>query len=341
MEPDRSGLIATPIVDRRGRLTTVHRKPEGTQKSVRRSELPAPQPKLMSNKAAKASLLKESLGNEHSCGLTGCRSKTCVRGINSVALINAFVQGDERAQECLARQIPEGMRLDESSPYIYRESFLNYRAVYSLLDEKGDVQEKFAIAPITLNRAKMRERIEKIDKSIVPSFDSVEELKEFVTELYGDTRQDTVTFLLSPKDRYEDGKRVEPVLIYSVSELRVAHDLRGLGVGRHIMDMTTKFADEHGITLTLVPTEAGDGTYIEGEEGYQENRRSHYFRIKRFYEGCGFVASPFFRSVLTFDDQSEDPEAVGRLNKSYLPLLEFASMIREPHGGYPSGMFRR
>jgi GNAT superfamily N-acetyltransferase len=339
VKPDRNGLVPTPIVDSRGRHTTVHRRADDKRGASSRSVAAVPPQKVLSNDAMKSELLRDSLLNEHVCTSEPCRSKVCMLGSNFVTLVNDFVLSDERAQECLKHHTPEGWSVDMDAVAIYEASLLNHRAVYPLLNKSGEVQEGFISIPITLNRQKMRERAARIDKSVVPSFDSMNDLAAFVSKLYGTPESDTVELKMMaqcPSNIPEDS----PAPLYMVSNLRVAPDLRGVGIGRHIMDMIVKHADEKRLTLALVPTEAGERSDGENDPGYEENRRSHYFRIKRFYESLGFVESPYFSSVLTFDNQPSNDTGANRLHPELYDVLKFASMIREPYGTHPPELFR-
>lgn len=135
-----------------------------------------------------------------------------------------------------------------------------------------------------------------------------------------------------------------PVPTLIVADLFIDADLRGLGVGRHVMDSIVAHADESGYIVALSPTEYGDGSLHETRHNIEQRRalnREHYHRLREFYSSFDFVPSPLYQS---FDDGELDndgnplvrnQEFIDRAHKNYSVELGDLEMIRFPGGGEP------
>ena len=322
-------LVAQPVVDKNGRHTTVHKKPV-TAKSARVL------PSVISNADIKARLLSQRVisvkctSSKHH--FMGCNEPECPEGIS--------IPWAEQQVEYSPTHLKELADAGVTNPNF--KSMRAYRENHWIqwtVNDRND-PEKYGIIIIPPHRPDTFDAVDAIDKSLVPSFDTTKELVDFVDELYG--RQNaTVHFNDHRLPSYpEDSQN-----FYGVGSFYVESDLRGLGVGSHLMRMMTKFADEHDGVLSLAPTEVGDGHIVSlgrNSEEYQNHRREHYKNLLAFYGKYGFVenrARGNGKDLLTgknveYDDFYEGVTYEGQR------ALEWCAMVRYPNGKMPRKMFR-
>jgi GNAT superfamily N-acetyltransferase len=134
----------------------------------------------------------------------------------------------------------------------------------------------------------------------------------------------------------------DPLPGFLLTEFYVSSKLRGQGVGEHIMRTLTQHADEQNLVIELVPTEAGDGTSMDGDVGHKEKAIAHKERLTKFYERHGFTLNPFYHyadrsDYLTGEPHQIDYAARKKFTKAGADILRNHSMyIRFPHNEIPA-----
>lgn len=179
------------------------------------------------------------------------------------------------------------------------------------------------------------------DMSTIQRFDTWQEMEEHYREI-----KDVMVRLHDNHGPYNE--RSVPGI--SLGEFHVSPALRGQGVGSHIMKTLTTHADENGLVIELVPTNAGDGRLQEGDPGWREAALAHRERLIAFYERHGFELNPFFyysgprdregrtTDYLTGEPVIPDEEEQAKFTRKAAEILRSHSMyIRYPNGKYPKG----
>lgn len=134
---------------------------------------------------------------------------------------------------------------------------------------------------------------------------------------------------------------------FSLSEFYVSPKLRGQGAGKNIIQTLTQHADENNLTISCVPTEAGDGRLQEGQEGWAEAALAHKKRLTAFYERHGFEENPFYHNSNKVDYLTKEPivpnlEGQKKFTAKAEKILRDHSMyIRYPNGKYPKGWLKK
>jgi GNAT superfamily N-acetyltransferase len=135
-----------------------------------------------------------------------------------------------------------------------------------------------------------------------------------------------------------------PVPVMILNDIFIDADLRGLGVGRHVMESILADADEKGYIITLTPTPFGDGSLETLPSNLDERRKrnqEHYLNLRKFYTKFGFQPSPLYSN---FEDGTrdrfgneliKDKEFLARAKPIFADEIGDMEMIRFPGGGEP------
>jgi GNAT superfamily N-acetyltransferase len=181
------------------------------------------------------------------------------------------------------------------------------------------------------------------DISEVKDFDSWEAIQEEFNE-NGQGKKGNVTLDLEDIHNLAYVEEDDPLKGFYVANFYVSNKLRGQGVGKHIMDTMTAYADKNGLVMELVPTEAGDGKTMNGvEPNHIERAIAHKKRLVKFYERNGFVFNPYYFysdrvDFLTKKPHPVDHKAREKYTEKAAKVLRNHSMyIRFPNGKFPKG----
>jgi GNAT superfamily N-acetyltransferase len=324
--PNRAHLVSQSTVDKNGRLTTVHVNPDKRSVNVsapRTSGLTAAPSRPETD--PKAVLLAQKVTTEECIGHTphGCKNKNCPKGLSKDWAKKQIAKDADLQAQLASHGITE---VDGRNVYGYKTDGWG----------EWDVQQKNgkqkAALRIPLNRPYLAEEVADIDKSITPSFKSMKELTHFAHELYGDN----MLFITDQR----------PAGVIYVVDLFIDADLRGLGVGGHIMRMIEKYADEHEQVITLSPTEGGDGSLARdtvNEDAFQKNRREHQAKIWSFYERYGFERNLAFagyaEDFVNGGQAKGDDSFIQSLEPNYMSNVNLGVMVRYPNGEKPARIF--
>lgn len=191
---------------------------------------------------------------------------------------------------------------------------------------------KIAFVKVKLTRKDFVEQVKAVDKTVVPSFDGFDELNKYVSNLYGES----VYYHLYhyPKSDREPHERM------SVGQISVDADIQNLGISNHLKSILVRYADEHDVIISGTPTNKGDGTLEEGDEGWRENALAHRARLVRSYKKFGYVENVCFEwsqpDYLTGEKQMLDEAEVNKFTLEARGALRDAGMwVRWPNGVIP------
>lgn len=206
-----------------------------------------------------------------------------------------------------------------------------YDVLYVQLKDTPGYAKAISVEPTT--RATYSKDVSKIE-----SFD---EWRDMAKDLGADEN-----VYLSVKDNYGPyNDRNLPGLL--IADLYVNPRLRGQGAGQHILSTITKHADEKGLALELVPTEAGDGKLKEGHPDWAKKALAHKKRLTAFYERQGFQRNPFYTDANRVDYLTKEPivpDYEGQkkfTDKAAKIMRNHAMYIRFPEGKYPKGWLKK
>lgn len=321
----RSHLTPKKIVDKNGRHTTVLINDSKSSARGLPTVSAAPSQPILD---PKAHLLSQQV-DEYTCDNHddyGCR-KGCVQGLARDWARKQIMSSPEQQAIIAAHGITE---LDTKRIY---GSKLDGWVEWEVRDKSDPA--KRATVRVPLHRPALVDDIAAIDKSIIPSFDSPDELSAFVEDLYGSSNV-TLTF-------YEQGRHVA-----QLSDIFVDADLRGLGVGNHIMQMISRYGDEHDVAITLSPTEGGDGSIYPdatNKELFDKHRATHQSRVWSYYESHGYERNMaymgYFKRVDTDSQLMGDPEFADSLDADYYSEVQGGVMVRYPNGKPSERFFKK
>ncbi len=144
---------------------------------------------------------------------------------------------------------------------------------------------------VKLNRSEFVEATRAIDKTIIPSFNSLSEFRAWVDGTYGfGVYYDLVEYKTA--DNAYFGRPDMGMDVISVAQIIVDADIQGMGISNHLKTALVKYADEHNVILSGTPTNSGDGKLQEGQEGWVENALAHRARLERSYQKFGYIKNP-------------------------------------------------
>lgn len=263
----------------------------------------------------------------------GCLAKNCPEGLS----IPGFVEKVKNSPELLAQIAEDGV----INPDYRNILFLKYDNPgwhTWVVKDKTNGNSSFLILPP--DRPEVEKAVDRVNKTLTPSFTTMEDLSNFVEELYG---RENVTY------RFIDHSHLggdSGALHYTVADLYVQADLRGKGIGSHVLRMVNKYADENNLILDLVPSEVGAGNIVrtlKNEDKYETERRQYHIGLKKFYTNHGYVANPGYHGrgtdLLTGERFPIDTEFVNRLNRASAQALENGLMVRFPNNKIPKTIF--
>lgn len=269
--------------------------------------------------------IKKCRSRKHSSG--GCGNPRCPEGLSIQGAMEEAVQKHDLNSFLQAREMTEARLSYLRTENGMRQLFLS--------DEK-----KSAVFSYPATRPEVVEHIKKIDKSNIPSFETVDDLQEHLNKLYRPygyvrIREDNDT--IAAKGKSFNLKRL------GVGDMQVDADIRGLGVGRHMRATILKFADEHNYAVTGTPTEGGDGTMTETDDNREEYKAhclAHKARLEKFYLDSGYeynyACTPVGRNFWTDEPYPEDREWEKKLHPAAASFLRNSGFfIRWPNGEVP------
>jgi len=184
------------------------------------------------------------------------------------------------------------------------------------------------------DRTYLLEQAKKINKTIVPSFATLEEMTAFIKEIYNGV------IYIKLSDRSADEERK----FCAINDIYIDAQMRGIGIGSHVMSIITKHADENHYVLSLVPSEAGDGSIRESSIHYEENRKSHYSRLRKFYTEYGFEDNMFYygngKDVLgNYFFRQENLGFIEKASKESVYAIGNSTMVRFPERQIPEWLY--
>jgi len=170
------------------------------------------------------------------------------------------------------------------------------------------------------------------DTSVIPQFDSFSAIQEYFSK--------DKNVLLKLKNLDEQMPEAQCI---SLREFYVSPALRGQGVGKWILNIITKHADDHGAIVFLTPTSSGDNKLSPDHVDYVKRAVQHRSRITDFYSKHGFQQNPFWfpwggKDELTNEPWNPDKQAQTQFSetaKNYLSNYTVAQMMRKPAAGWP------
>ncbi len=315
-----------------------------------KTKIPTPSPVrlnsfLKESVDLKTELLSQKVGvvkcTHPSHQFNGCDSLDCPEGLSIPKIIRKIKNSPELLEE---------LKLDGINKPDYRH-ITNYVSstrnwhTWLIRDINTDTSETQTLLILPPDRPNVVEAVDKINKTIIPSFETPKEIELFVSELYG---KDNVNLTLLNKNTGTFYGGRNPQRYYSLSDLYISADLRGRGVGSHVMEMIAKHADERNIIFSLNPTESGDGSIFRNqrnENKYQTKRREHYKRLTAFYKRYNFQENPAY----TFQGKTLASEItpnkvntqfIEKLNDEAAHALEHAILARFPNGKISKNIYK-
>ena len=254
--------------------------------------------------------------------LGGCGDPKCPEGLSLKAALDEALKSNDLDAYFTARE-KESLR---ATRLLGRDGW----GTLSVEDKNG----KEAKVRIPLARKDLVEQVKAIDKNIIPSFNSIDEFRAYVEKVYGKA----VVYSLV-QDAKDDNHY--PVEVLGVSQITVAPDVRGLGISNHLKKILVKYADEHNAIITGTPTNSGDGTIIEGQEGWHDNALAHRERLIRSYKKFGYEKNPCFSfsdktDYLTGEPHEYDREQISKFTPVAQRMLSNTGIwVRWPNGVIP------
>lgn len=270
--------------------------------------------------------IKKCQSKKHNLG--GCGDPRCPEGLSIKAAMDEAVDNHDLNSFLAAKDLENA-----KTPYL--------RIKHGIAEMTFSEEGKHAVFKFIANRPEAVQHIQSIDKTHLPSFDSVSEMQTYLQDLYRPYAY------VSLRD-YTDANSWRPsgydLKRLSVADLGVDADVRGMGVGRHIRATVLKFADEHNYVVTGTPTEAGDGTVERRSDNYEEYKAhclAHKARLEKFYLDTGYEYNYACwnyseKDYWTGEPYPSDENWEKKLHPTAITFLrDSGSYIRWPNGEVP------
>jgi hypothetical protein len=262
----------------------------------------------------------------------GCGDPRCPEGLSiEVALTDAVNNGS--LDEFFA--VRDKTKVDAKS--------LFNRDGFGLLIIQDPNSEFIIPIKVPLNRPEVKKEIAEIDKTIIPSFDNLDELRQHIRDLY----HPYARISLVEHKGYENPE----LRSVSVGTLQVDAGLRGMGVGQHMRSMLTKFADEHELVISGTPTNGGDGQMSEPDDKnsaawrtWRDKALAHRQRLERFYLRNRYQKNWGWRTLSynnTIDYLTKEDLVIGnkKWEKQFNPAaLEYLGISVGQYVRFPNGV---
>lgn len=269
--------------------------------------------------------MKKCRSRKHRSG--GCGNPKCPEGLSIQAAMEEAVEKHDLNSFLQAREMTDA-----------RLSYLKNRNGMKQLFLSDE--EKTAVFSYPVSRPQAVEHIKKIDKTNIPSFETVAELQTHLNDLY---HPYALVRIVAESNTSPLSQNIFDLKLLSVGDMQVDADLRGLGVGRHMRATILKFADEHNFAVIGTPTEGGDGTMNETDENREEFKAhclAHKARLEKFYIDSGYeynyAFAPYGKNFWTDEPYPEDREWEKKLHPTAATFLRNSGFfIRWPNGEVP------
>jgi len=268
---------------------------------------------------------------EHS-GRYGCSSPRCPEGLYVQKVIGDALKNKDVSAYIEARQLQ-----DRNKKIVSIE-----KGVATLkIDSSDDTGKSAVYVTGPIDRDEIRAQLTAIDKSKVPSFESIHDLSEHVRSLY----EPYLNISVDMNDSSPYGwKHVH------VYEMDVEADLRSTGMGYHVRRMLSKFCDEHDAVLSGTPTNGGDRSYNRNyvtqvtPELHKENAIRHKKRLEGYYLRSGYMKNYAYSYADSVDyhtglPHEQNDEWRAQFNeKGEAFIAQAGEFIRFPKGKIPNSM---
>jgi GNAT superfamily N-acetyltransferase len=215
--------------------------------------------------------IKKCQSKKHSFG--GCGDPRCPEGLS----IQNAMEHALKDQDVMA--YIEARQLKDLKPNML---FIDNGMAALFVNHSGE--EQTDTLRFKANRPEVLEYINSIDRTTVPSFETLKDLEKHINDTY----RPYASFSLRQYDGYGPNKDITRV---SVADMRVDADLRGAGLGSYFRKTLLKHADEKGYVVSGTPTNSGDGTLEhtdENHEEYVQHAINHRARLEHFYVRNGY-----------------------------------------------------
>jgi hypothetical protein len=278
--------------------------------------------------STKANRIRKCQSRKHKIG--GCGDPKCPEGLSIKAALTAAVpSGDLDAFFTMKEQ----ERLRGGSLF----GSWGWGKLYVTEPKSG----RQAMIKVKLNRPEFVEAIRSIDKTNTPSFENLKSLNEWVDSTYGTgVYYDLREYKSNPNNK-KLGIPDMGMDVISVAQITVDADIQGIGISNHLKRVLVRYADEHNVILSGTPTNMGDGSIEEGEDGWVENALAHRARLERSYQKNGYIRNPCVVHRPAVDYLTKKKEKYDFEGASHFPekaqrfLYDRGDWIRFPKGKIP------
>lgn len=269
--------------------------------------------------------IKKCRSRKHSSG--GCGNPRCPEGLSIKAALEEAVQKHDLNSFLQAREMTEARPSYMRTENGMRQLFMTDA-------------DKSAVFSYPANRPNVVEQIKKIDKTSIPSFETVDDLQNHLNDLYRPYAHVRIREETDSGRMYKNSFGLKRL---GVGDMQVDADVRGLGVGRHMRATILKFADEHNYAVTGTPTEGGDGTMTETDTNHEEYKAhclAHKARLEKFYLDSGYeynyACIPFGKNFWTGEPYPENKKWEKKLHPAAASFLRNSGFfIRWPNNEVP------
>jgi hypothetical protein len=261
----------------------------------------------------------------------GCSSPRCPEGLYVKKVIGDAIKNHDVTAYLKARDLQNA-----ATRVVHIQNGI---ATVGVRDDKG--QNVIVSAPI--DREEIRQALRDIDKTDVPSFETLDDLGAHVESLYSP--------YLKLSLHYEESKYGWKHVY--VQDMSADADLRSTGMGRHVRNMLAKYCDEKSILLFGTPTDAGDRSYDRDfdtrvtKEEHVQKAIAHRERLKNYYLKTGYEKNEGFRYSFPKDHLTGEVREVNhewreKFNMQALGYLgEAGEYVRWPKSGIPKSMISK
>lgn len=271
--------------------------------------------------------VKKCQSKKHAMG--GCGSPRCPEGMSIQAALDHAVNNHDLNSFLKAKDMEN-----------VQPTFLSIEKGMLMMSLGDEQTGDYAQFIFPADRPEVAEHVSAIDKTIIPSFDSVDDMEDYLNDTYYPYAKVSLIEYDETRSFLNSGRGLRGL---TVADMGVDADLRGMGVGRHMRATILKFADENNYVVTGTPTESGDGTVektVENQEVYKENCLAHKARLEKFYLDSGYeynyAFAPSGKNYWTDEPYPRNDEWEKKLHPAAANLLRNSGFyIRWPNNTIP------
>lgn len=276
--------------------------------------------------------IQKCRSKKHSFG--GCGDSRCPEGLSIQANMDAALADKDVMAYIAAKQLKD----IEPNMVFANKGFTELHITHN----KGTHVD---VLKFINPRKEALEYVESLDRTHIPSFETVKDLQNYINDTYNPYASMFVR-------EYKGYGPKKTITRLSVANMDVDADLRGAGIGSYFRKVLLKHCDEKGYIVSGTPTNSGDGSiehHDHNHEEFKQHALHHRARLEHFYERNGYERNYGSEPVIHGDQDfwtkqqlEQNQSWVDKFNKHGQDLLyDAGAFVRWPNNTVPKELLAK